>query len=446
MTISKKINLLLIFILFSILIYTLYRDLIVYNNQKNYNLIYMIFFIAFLILLGMLFLKEEIRKNFITFTISSIMCLYFIEFFLFSQSQIKLSKYLQNGFDKRTKYQVFIETRKKNPNLYPAVFPSNFIYKQIFNKSELVPFGNISNKKILWCNENGYYTFFNSDRYGFRNPNDKIWEKELINYILIGDSYTEGACVNTKDNISGKLTKFSNKQTLNLGRGGNGPLSKLAILYEFSMISEGTDVLWFYYEGNDIGDMIEEKNSEILNKYFENENYRQNLKSKQKIIDQLLIEYTKEKIKSKKNEVDHALEEYSPYKIIVLYNLRSNLTLFVRNYFLTNRVVFDSIDLNFFENIINKANKFTLKKKGNFYFVYLPSYNRYISKDPKNFMSKDDILMILNKNKIKVIDIDKLVFKNEKDKLSLFPLRKSGHYNETGYEKVSKAIVDYLKK
>lgn len=108
----------------------------------------------------MLFLKEEIRKNFITFTISSIMCLYFIEFFLFSQSQIKLSKYLQNGFDKRTKYQVFIETRKKNPNLYPAVFPSNFIYKQIFNKSELVPFGNISNKKILWCNENGYYTFF----------------------------------------------------------------------------------------------------------------------------------------------------------------------------------------------------------------------------------------------------------------------------------------------
>ena len=61
-------------------------------------------------------------------------------------------------------------------------------------------------------------------------------------------------------------------------------------------------------------------------------------------------------------------------------------------------------------------------------------------------MSKNDILKILKKNNIKVIDIDELVFKNEKDKLSLFPLRKNGHYNEIGYEKVSKAILNYLKK
>lgn len=446
MTVSKKINIFLILNVLLIFIYTLYRDLIYFNNEKNYNLIYLIYFIVIFFLIGTLFLKDEIRKNLITSIISLIITLYFIELFIFFNLKIKLSKYLQDGFDKRTRYEVFTDIRKTNPNIYPAVFPSNFIYNQISDKSPIVPFGNISGKEILWCNENGYYSIFKSDRYGFRNPNDKIWEKKLINYILIGDSYTEGACVNTKDTISGKLSLISNKDTLNLGRGGNGPLSKLAILYEFSKISEGTNLLWFYYEGNDIKDMMEERNSEILNKYYENKNYRQNLKSNQKLIDQLLINYSEEKIKTKKKEVDHALKEYSPLKILGLYNVRFNLKEFIITRLLKKKKKFENKELIFFESIINKANKFTLEKKGNFYFVYLPNYNRYIFKSPNNYMSKDDILKILNKNKIKVIDIDELVFKKEEDKLSLFPLRKSGHYNEIGYEKVSRAIVDYLKK
>jgi hypothetical protein len=446
MNLSKKI--ILIFILISLLvqIYVLYKDFIFFDGQRNYNHIhYTLVGAIFLLIIGFN-LNENIRKNSILIIFSTLIALYSIEIFILTNLKIKLSKYLENGFDKRTRYEAYIDMRKENKNIYPAAFPSNFIYKQISNKSELVPFGNISNKEILWCNENGYYSVHNSDQYGFRNPDNGIWQQNFIEYTLIGDSYTEGACVNDQDTIAGNLSVFSKKNVLNLGRGGNGPLSKLAILYEYSKLKNGSKVIWFYYEGNDIKDMIEEKNSEILNKYFDNKNYRQNLKSKQKIIDQLLIEYTEEIIKTKQNEIDHALGEYSPFKVIKLYNLRYYFSNIIKNLLTKNNNKFNSNDFELYLDIIKKAKEFSNENNAKFYLVYLPSYNRYSENyNLNNYMNKENLLKLLKKNHINIIDIDSLVFNKEKDVFSLFPLRKSGHYNEKGYQKVAEAIVEYFK-
>ena len=35
----------------------------------------------------------------------------------------------------------------------------------------LFPFSGISSSKTLHCNVNGYYSIYESDRYGFNNPN-----------------------------------------------------------------------------------------------------------------------------------------------------------------------------------------------------------------------------------------------------------------------------------
>ena len=446
MDFSKKIISLFILILILTLFYVLYRDFVFFDGQRNYNHIYYILVGAiFLLIIGFNF-NENIRKNSILIVLSILIALYSIEIFIFTNLKIKLSKYLESGFDKRTRYEAYIDMRKENKNIYPAVFPSNFIYKQISNKTELVPFGNISNKEILWCNENGYYTVHNSDQYGFRNPDNGVWQQNIIEYTLIGDSYTEGACVNDQDTIAGNLSVFSKKKVLNLGRGGNGPLSKLAILYEYSKLKNGSKVIWFYYEGNDIKDMIEEKNSEILNKYFDNKNYRQNLKSKQKIIDQLLIEYTEEKIKTKKNEIDHALGEYSPFNVIKLYNLRYYFFNIIKNLLTKNNNKFNSNDFELYLDIVKKAKDFSNENNAKFYLVYLPSYNRYAENyNLNNYMNKDTLLKLLKKNHINIIDIDSLVFNKEKDVFSLFPLRKSGHYNEKGYQKVAEAIMEYFK-
>ena len=43
------------------------------------------------------------------------------------------------------------------------------------------------------------------------NNLDNIWDEDTINYLLIGDSFTNGACVNSEDKIAGNLKKLSQK-------------------------------------------------------------------------------------------------------------------------------------------------------------------------------------------------------------------------------------------
>ena len=57
--------------------------------------------------------------------------------------------------------------------------------------------------------------------------NDVIWDKNDIEYLVIGDSYAHGACVKNENTISFNLSKLSNKNSINLGIGGNGPISEL---------------------------------------------------------------------------------------------------------------------------------------------------------------------------------------------------------------------------
>ena len=70
--------------------------------------------------------------------------------------------------------------------------------------------GGISNRYTIHCNENGYWSTYNSDRYGFNNP-DSEWDKKSIDFLLIGDSTTRGACVYESDTISGKIKKLRTK-------------------------------------------------------------------------------------------------------------------------------------------------------------------------------------------------------------------------------------------
>ena len=85
------------------------------------------------------------------------------------------------------------------------------------------------------CNENGYFNSYFSDRYGFNN-NNEIYSKNKISNIILGDSFIHGACVNNQDNVISNLKKnnyFKDREILNLGYSGNGPLLTYATLIEY---------------------------------------------------------------------------------------------------------------------------------------------------------------------------------------------------------------------
>ena len=75
---------------------------------------------------------------------------------------------------------------------------------------KLFPLSGKSNSLTIFCNENGYFSIFDSDRYGFNNP-DQEWNSNEIEYLIIGDSFAQGACVNRPYDIGSQLRTLSKK-------------------------------------------------------------------------------------------------------------------------------------------------------------------------------------------------------------------------------------------
>ena len=69
----------------------------------------------------------------------------------------------------------------------------------------------------------------------------------------------------------------------------------------------------------------------------------------------------------------------------------------------------------------------------------MPDYSRYSKKIEIDYQ-KANILMIVNNLKIKIIDIDELLFQKSEDPLVFFPDRQDNHYNILGYKNISEII------
>ena len=86
-----------------------------------------------------------------------------------------------------------------------------------------------------------------------------MWDKQEIDFLILGDSFAHGDCVFEENNFAGNLRKISKKNTINLGYGGNGPIRSLAALQEYVDLINVKNILWMYYEGNDAQNYIYEK-------------------------------------------------------------------------------------------------------------------------------------------------------------------------------------------
>ena len=59
---------------------------------------------------------------------------------------------------------------------------------------QTLPFGGVSMKKTVFCNEGGYWAVYDADEHGFNNPRG-IWGAPPLDVAILGDSYSQGACV-----------------------------------------------------------------------------------------------------------------------------------------------------------------------------------------------------------------------------------------------------------
>ena len=401
-------------------------------------------------------------KKILNYSIHIIIIIYSVEilFFVFStdiekslvnikNKRIEIAKMKQLNFDSREPEEVFIDMKKKNPNLgvpfyYSSLFENFEVFKEAKKNKNIIPFRGPINKKTLSCAEDLNYKTINNDRYGFKNP-DYIYNNE-IDVILLGGSFTEGYCYNIDKDIAGNLN-LENISTLNLGVAATGPLVSLAVLKEFGSTYKPKNIFYLYYEGNNL-DMLEwEKKDLNLIKYL-NKNYKNYYLDQYDEIKTFLDKAEKESLeqinnkfliiqqinKLKKNNYIGSIKD-----ILELTILKNR----IRNLFNTKK---KNYDLKILNNIIVEMQNESKKWKGNFTFVYLPSWERYFNKNSNTqpvIKLRNEIISNLEKNNIQVIDITNS-FSNLQNLKDFYPLGYIGHVNEKGYKKIADILKESI--
>mgnify|MGYP001445512992 FL=1 len=344
------------------------------------------------------------------------------------------------NWDNRTRFQIYENKKKINNDIVIRFQPSYFLNKQNLS---IFPLSGISNSETIHCNENGYFSIYQSDRHGFNNP-DEEWNNKEIEYLLVGDSFTHGSCVNRPNDIASVLRTLSSKSTLNLGYGGNGPLIEYATLREY-VTPNVKNILWVYCESNDLFELVIERQNKYLLKYLNSENHSQNLRNKQKEVDELLnINFEKELQNQIKKETFKSEEQLSKnnklkYKILKFIRLDKTKKIFKKKDTKYNDIIFDE-----FEKILQRSLNLSETNNAKLIFVYIPEYRRYNSSNYSD-ENYNKITSIVKKLNIDLVDMRK-VFDNENNPKIFFPFQQfAWHYNEDGYKKVAETIYNLTK-
>ena len=359
---------------------------------------------------------------------------------MFSTISVYNSKKKGIEFDTRTKLQVIQDLRAKQVNVVPSFNPFLLIkFNGLPNGETLYPFGGLANKLTVLCNESGEYVFFKSDRYGLNNY-DSILDQNKSFFALVGDSFAQGYCVKPEENIAGIISDITGEVVINYGTGGNGPLTNLAVLKEYVEAKKPKFVFWIYYEGNDLADLNEEKNSLLLMNYLR-DGFTQNLILRQEEIENRLSNFF---LVAENEAIEYSKSKKAFLKLLkflALSNLRTRIGITINPIKQINK------DLLLFSKIMKKAKNRVNDWGGELIFVYLPTYSRYTeSVDNHNlYMQKSEVMSFVEELKIPIVDIHSKVFLNHLDPLSLFPFRMNAHYTKEGYRKIAEVLVSNSK-
>ena len=368
----------------------------------------------------------------------------YLEFSKKTQREI-IAKQMGVPYDTRTKMEVLDDLRDSGveayPNIHPYVLLGDITTKNGLSTRDgmIFPLSGISNKLMVQSNENGYWMMYTGDKYGFHNSND-VYQDNIVDILITGDSFAEGWSVKSEENIGGVLQEIG-FNVVNIGKSGNGPLLEFATLKEYAEPLEPKIVLWVYYV-NDLSDLLNrELQSSIIRRYLNEDDYSQNLISRQKEIDGVLINYVQNELEKEREKRDRLskqrgrLSNHPVIKILKLYNLRIKINLVPKPIPTPTPT---PTPTPIFRDILQKSKQMVSDWDGKMYFVYLPDFERYSTGN--EHINRDFVIQTATELDIPVIDIHKEVFDPHPDPLSLFPFRVWGHYNAEGYRLVAEAI------
>ena len=197
-------------------------------------------------------------------------------------------------YDSRSGTEVVADLRRQGIDAHP-------FFRLLRWSDELMPLGNSPGKMIVYCNEVGEYLVFRADQHGFNNP-DSVWDHLPNDLVLLGDSYTHGACA-LENNGFAKMIRRRLPRTVNLAVGGNNPQLNLASIVEYGPYLRPRNTVWFHYAGNDLSGMMQYKDHAILRRYIDEE-FSQGLIHRSSEVEQIMEGFFAENLEALRQATD----------------------------------------------------------------------------------------------------------------------------------------------
>ena len=303
-----------------------------------------------------------------------------------------------------------------------------------------VPLGGLSNTKTVLCKEDGGWSTYYSDRFGFPNP-DSVWDAKNIDVAFVGDSYFQGGCLAEKNGV---VSVFREKNTvLNLSSFGHGPLSQLGLVTEYLLDVQPEKVVLSYVP-NDLGiDLRLELSNKTLRNYFLQK--KQNLIKRQNEIDTVLNEFLNKNIVTGRGRFEFLIQKYFHKKILDIFRGPPVWAGYQTDY--------ESIDLRSFENyskILRMIKDMVHAWGGEVFIVFIPDayFLSEIDKDKKE-MFLFHLTEAVENNGIRLINLEEMFNEDENPFDYYAPVSNFyGHFNVKGARRAHSYIYKsiFLKK
>jgi hypothetical protein len=335
------------------------------------------------------------------------------------------------GTDRRSKLEVIGDLRAAGVDAWPTVHPQVFLGSGglIIHGEKVIPLGGISRVRTVYCIESDRWAIFDGDERGFNNPLG-LHRRDEVDVALIGDSFTQGACVQPGEDVASRLRAVASPaRVLSLGNGGDGPLMELATLIEYAAPLRPRVVLWLFYEDNDLLDLELERLQPALVRYLDG-GFSAHLADHQDEIDVALRAFVdKEREATSDNEGQHFVGKV--VSAVKLSTLRDRLG-----------GISHPEPSPLFEQTLQRAGETVSGWGGKLYLVYLPDWSRYQKRSAKPdlaFRGYGRVLEIAKAQGLPVIDFQESLAAAE-DPLRNFPRRQRGHYSPEGYARLAETI------
>jgi hypothetical protein len=310
---------------------------------------------------------------------------------------------------------------------------------------ELIALSGIARRKTIVCQDAGDWLIYDSDEHGFHNPLG-LWKSDQVDIAAVGNSWTQGWCVPSDRNFV-SLIRRSYPATVNLGMAGEGPLQILAIAKEYLPVLRPKVLIWFYFEGNSLRELQEEKKYEPLMRYVHSE-FKQDLIGRQDEIDQAAISAAAEDRKRQRER--EAKERVSDVAfgtlrgLIRLTSLRNAFGLVYGTDAQTHAALEDLTGptMELFGEIVGVVKTQVSLWGGTLVFVYLPSSERY-AKWTRPTLSPDSqqrtrVLRLVADAAVPIIDLHSIF--TIRGGNSVF--RNNSRFNEEGNRIIAEHVLE----